>query len=175
MFGSLITKIHILKVRRKLKKCGSNVYFARDAIFNKPENIIIEDNVWIGGNCQLNGGGGIQIGQGTIFAHDVQLLTQNHNYNSADLRFLPYDERNIDKPIIIGEYVWIVARATILPGVSIGDGAVVGACSVVTKDVHPCAVVGGNPATVIKYRDINTYEQLKEANAGYIQHKMEIK
>ena len=51
MFGSLITKIHILKVRRKLKKCGSNVYFARDAIFNKPENIIIEDNVWIGGNC----------------------------------------------------------------------------------------------------------------------------
>ena len=62
-----------------------------------------------------------------------------------------------------------------MPGVSIGDGAVVGACSVVTKDVHPCAVVGGNPATVIKYRDINTYEQLKEANAGYIQHKMEIK
>lgn len=143
MFGSLMTKIYILKVRCTTKKCGSNVYFARDAVFNRPENIIIEDNVWIGGNCQLNGGGGIQIGQGTIFAHDVQILTQNHNYNSADLRFLPYDERNISKPVIIGQYVWIGARATILPGVSIGEGVVIGACSVVTKDIPPYAVVGG--------------------------------
>ncbi|WP_352629335.1 CatB-related O-acetyltransferase [Mesorhizobium sp. M0496] len=55
-------------------------------------------------------------------------------------------------PIVIGNDVWVGARATIMSGVTIGDGAVVAACSVVTKDVPPYAIVAGNPARVIKYR-----------------------
>ena len=171
MIGSMLTRVHMYCTKRKLKKCGSNVYFAKNTIMNVPERIEIMDDVWIQGNCQLNGGGGIQIGQGTIFSHDVQLLTQNHNYNSDDLRYIPYDERNIDKPIIIGKYVWIGARATILPGVTIGDGAVVGACSVVTKSIPSCAVVAGNPAAIIKYRNEDVFNQLMKENAGYIHHK----
>lgn len=171
MVGNVLTQIHMHCTKRKLKKCGSNVFFSRNTIFNVPEKIEIMDDVWIQGNCQLNGGGGIKIGQGTIFAHDVQLLTQNHNYDSDDLMYIPYDERNIDKPIIIGKYVWIGARATILPGVSIGDGAVVGACSVVTKSIPSYAIVGGNPASIIKYRNKNVFERLMVENAGYIKHK----
>lgn len=55
-------------------------------------------------------------------------------------------------PIVLGNDVWIGARATIMSGVTIGDGAVVAACSVVTKDVPPYAIVAGNPARIIKYR-----------------------
>jgi maltose O-acetyltransferase len=57
-----------------------------------------------------------------------------------------------EEPITIGNDVWIGARVTILPGVKVGDGAIIGACSVVTKDVSRYAIIGGNPAQVIKLR-----------------------
>ncbi|WP_442862504.1 DapH/DapD/GlmU-related protein [Bacillus sp. USDA818B3_A] len=83
---------------------------------------------------------------------------------------IPYDLKNIRKPIIIEVNSWIGQRAIILPGVTIGEGAVVGAGSVVTKDVEPCSIVGGNPAKHIKYRDKDVYYKLK--NEGKILRKI---
>ena len=76
------------------------------------------------------------------------------------MRGLPYDERVYDEPVTIGKNCWIGTRCLILPGVTIHDGAVVGAGSVVTKDVPPLAIVAGNPARVIKYRNIDVYQEL---------------
>jgi putative colanic acid biosynthesis acetyltransferase WcaF len=59
-----------------------------------------------------------------------------------------------NKPIVIGPQAWVAARAFISPGVTVGEGAVVGACAVVTKDVEPWTVVAGNPAKFIKKREI---------------------
>ncbi|MBR3611436.1 MAG: hypothetical protein IKL57_08290 [Oscillospiraceae bacterium] len=84
---------------------------------------------------------------------------------------IPYDKRFVEKPVVIGKYVWIGARSTILPGVKIGDGAVIGAASVVTKDVPNGAVVGGNPARIIKYRNMEVYNRLLLEDKGYIKHK----
>ena len=66
--------------------------------------------------------------------------------------------------VTIEDNVWIGGKSIILPGVTIHEGAVIGMGAVVTKDVPKCAVVGGNPAKVLKYRDINQYEQLKKEN-----------
>lgn len=57
-----------------------------------------------------------------------------------------------ERPVHIGDDVWIGSRVTILPGASIGTGAIIGAAAVVTKDVPECAVVGGNPARILKRR-----------------------
>ena len=136
-----------------------------------PENISINDNVHIQPGCKLfAGGGGISIGEGTIFAHEIQVFARNHLYDADDLKYLPYDERFVDAHVEIGRYVWIGARTTILPGVTIGDGAVIAACSVVTRDVPSCAVVGGNPAKVIKYRNTGVYYNLYNADKGYIKN-----
>lgn len=70
--------------------------------------------------------------------------------------------------VVIGENVWVGSSAIILPGITIGEGAVVGAGSVVTKDVPAFAVVGGNPTKVLKYRDIERYNKLKLQDKIYL-------
>lgn len=108
------------------------------------KNIQIGKDVFINSGCRFQDHGGIIIGDGTLIGHNVVLATINH-----DLDPLKRGD-NILAPIIIGERVWIGASATILPGVRIGDGAVVAAGAVVTKDVPENVVVGGVPARVLK-------------------------
>ena len=92
------------------------------------------------------------------------ILSTNHNYEGSKI---PYDEAYIKKSVIIEDYVWFGIGVKILPGVTVGEGAIVGMGSVVTRDVPPCAIVGGNPAKVIKYRDKQKYERLKKEGKVY--------
>ena len=89
----------------------------------------------------------IKIGKNVCIGEDVRLLTGTHDINSSTFKL-------VTKPIIIGDNVWIATGSTVLPGIVIGEGAVVGACSVVTKDVPAWTVVAGNPAKVVKKRDL---------------------
>ena len=70
----------------------------------------------------------------------------------------------IEKEIRIGKCVWFGNRVTIVGNVTIGDGAIIAAGSVVVKDVPKCAIVGGNPARIIKYRDMEHYINLEQKN-----------
>ena len=103
--------------------------------------------------------GGIQIGEYFHTGKGLTVFTTNHNYNSKIS--IPYDEISIVKPVIIKNYVWLGSNVTIVPGVTIGEGAVVGAGAVVSKDVPDFAIVAGNPAKIIKYRDIKLFNELK--------------
>lgn len=87
----------------------------------------------------------IEIGEKTCIGEYVKLLAGYHDISSTNFAFRT-------KPIKIGSCVWIATGAMVLPGVTIGDGAVIAAGSVVTKDVEPWTVVGGNPAKFIKKR-----------------------
>lgn len=158
------------KAIRSKMNCGINVYIDPSVAIYCPRNINIGNNVHIQFGCKFfaSDNGSIKIGEGCIFAHEIQILTRNHNYDSYDLKMIPYDKRYIEKPVIIGEYCWIGARVTILPGVKIGRGAVIAACAVVTKDIPEYAVVGGNPAKIIKYRDKERFEKLLMEDKGYI-------
>ena len=88
--------------------------------------------------------GGIEIGDGALIGHNVVLATINHDLNPKENR------KNHYAPIKIGAHVWIGSNATVLPGVTIGDWAVVAAGAVVTRDVPAMTVVGGVPARVLK-------------------------
>lgn len=165
-------KYQVWRLKARLKSCGDKVYIHPTVQIADPQLVLIGNNCHFQNDCKLFGcGGGIEVGEGTIFSHEIQVFARNHYYDGEDLKLLPYDERYFCKKVVIGKYVWVGARATILPGVTIGDGAVIGAGSVVTKDVPPCAVVGGNPAKIIKYRNIEMYNDLASKNMSYILQK----
>lgn len=108
------------------------------------KNITVGKNVFINSGCRFQDQGGISIGDGTLIGHNVVLATLNHGISP--------DERHdlFPAPIHIGKNVWIGANATVLPGVTIGDNAVIAAAAVVTKDVPANVVVAGVPAKVIR-------------------------
>lgn len=108
------------------------------------KNITIGKNVFINSGCHFQDQGGISIGEGSMIGHNVVLATINHDLEPKN------DRKNHYAPIRIGNHVWIASNAAVLPGVSIGDWAVVAAGAVVTKNVLPYTVVGGVPAKVIK-------------------------
>ena len=161
--------------RRELKKIfvqmnsvGRNVHICNNYSISSPKNMTIGDNVWIGDNFYAKAEGKITIKSGCIISRNCEIWTSNHNYDSEDLKMIPYDKRFILKPVTINENVWIGSKVIIIPGVEIGEGAVIAAGSVVTKNVPAYAVVGGNPAQIIKYRNIEKYEQLKQENKIYL-------
>jgi acetyltransferase-like isoleucine patch superfamily enzyme len=108
--------------------------------------------------------GGVKIGEYFHTGKDLVILTTNHNYEGNSI---PYDETYIKKEVIIKDFVWFGIGVKILPGVTIGEGAIVGMGSIVTKNVPSCAIVGGNPAKVIKYRDIEKFNKLKKEKSFY--------
>ena len=93
-------------------------------------------------DCLMMSRGGITIEDGAMIAANVQLISNNHDLHDRQIL--------ICKPVHIGKNAWIGAGATILPGVTVGGNAVVAAAAVVTKDVPANAIVGGNPAKLIK-------------------------
>jgi acetyltransferase-like isoleucine patch superfamily enzyme len=109
--------------------------------------------------------GGVYIGQYFHVGKGLTIFSTNHNYES-DLS-IPYDATNIEKPVIIKDFVWCGANVTIVPGVTIGEGVVIGAGSVVTKDVPDYAVIGGNPAKILKFRNVELFQKLKEEKKYY--------
>lgn len=120
------------------------------------KNIIIGKDVFINSGCHFQDQGGITIGDGSLIGHNVVLATINHDLNPKN------DRKNHYAPIKIGAHVWIGSNTTVLPGVSIGDWAVVAAGAVVTKDVPPYTVVGGLPAKVLKtIQNVSDKEALK--------------
>jgi acetyltransferase-like isoleucine patch superfamily enzyme len=120
----------------------------------------IGDDLSINQRFLVKGGGPVEIGSHVHFAADVVFITTNHNFDQP--ASLPYDATRIDKPIVVGDCVWFGERVTVIPGVTIGEGAVIAAGSVVTRDVPALAVVGGAPAKVIRERDRAAYEKLRQ-------------
>lgn len=108
-------------------------------------NITVGKGAFINSGCRFQDQGGITIGAGSLIGHNVVLATLNHEMDPAHRKDMH------PAPIIIGCHVWIGANSTVCPGVTIGDGAIVAAGAVVTKDVPANIMVGGVPAKVIKH------------------------
>lgn len=135
-------------VKRIFEKCGNNVNIAKNVYFGKGLNISIGNNSGIGENSYLVTMDKITIGDNVMIGPELMILTGNHGYDDKNKPL--YEQKIITKPVSIGNDVWLGARVTILPGVSIGDRVIVAAGSVVVKDIPPNCIVGGNPAKFIK-------------------------
>lgn len=136
--------------------------YGKDLRVNAP--CIFGGKVILGDNCNFNGmqilgGGTVEIGNNFHSGIECMMITQNHNYEGSRI---PYDSTYVLKHVVIGDNVWFGNRVIVTGNVTIGEGAIIAAGSVVCKDVPPLAIVGGNPAKVIKYRDKEHYYGLKE-------------
>lgn len=148
---------------------GEEVFIHADSTFDYPENIHIADHVYIGPEAYIWAVGGLEIGENVIIGPRVNIHTSNHRYDGATM--LPYDDVSYLEPVRIEKNVWIGANVLICPGITIGEGSVIALGAVVTKDVPKGAVVGGNPARVIKMRDMAHYEKLDREGRHYLKLK----
>lgn len=115
-------------------------------VFN-PSKIRIGDGTIIGYSVFIDGRNHVIIGNNTDIASEVMIYNEEHDIEDPDFCA-------VSAPVVIGDYVFIGPRAIILPGVKIGDGAIVAAGAVVTKNVASSTVVGGVPAKLIKKRQL---------------------
>ncbi len=122
----------------------SSLYAARG-------RITLGDNVFLGDFSSINANDAeISIGSNVAIGPMTLIQGANHEFSRTDIPIV--EQGHIESFVVIEDNVWIAAHCTILPGVRLGGGAVVGAGAVVTRDVPPNAVVGGVPAKVLRYR-----------------------
>lgn len=146
-FGVFSKKFRAFCAKLILSESGKNINIETGADF--AANIKIGNNSGIGKNSVVMSYA--EIGENVMMGEGCFIYTRNHKFDRTDV---PMCMQGFDeyKPVIVSDDVWIGSRVTILPGVKVGKGAVIGAGAVVTKNVPDYAVVGGVPAQVIKYR-----------------------
>ena len=153
----ILRAYRIWSVQQKARACGSRLGI------NGP--VVINSNTFLGNNVNFNGlriegGGKVVIGDNFHSGTECLFITQIHNYDTGTA--IPYDSTYILKEIHIEDNVWLGSRVILLGGVTLGEGAIIQAGSCVVSDIPPCAIAGGHPAKVFKYRDIEHYQRLKK-------------
>lgn len=163
IFSKIQSCIQYYKLSIYENKSGCTIHFVGqgpgELCIGSPENFYIDSTSHLKSNTFIECQGGVTIGRYFHTGRGLTIFSGNHDYES--LESIPYGKTSILKPVIIHDFVWCGANVTICPGVIIGEGAVIGAGAVITKNVPPYAVVGGNPARVLKYRNIDRFNQLK--------------
>lgn len=142
--------IRYIVLKSILPDLGDNVSIHENVYLYSPENLHIGNNVSIHPMCYIDATGGIDIGDDVSIAHSVTIMSSTHNYSSLEISIKDQDVYCINTKI--SDNVWIGAKATILSGVIINSGSIVGANALVSKDVECNMIVGGVPAREIKKR-----------------------
>jgi acetyltransferase-like isoleucine patch superfamily enzyme len=132
-------------------KIGKQVTFYPGIKISTGRNLKLGNQVDLAWGVLITTDGGVEIGDRTLIGYKTQILSKNHVIPKNKSRI--FEAGHIPEKVTISNDVWIGANCLILPGVKIGEGAVIAAGSVVTKDVLPFTIVGGVPARVIKERD----------------------
>lgn len=138
-----------------LGSAGKNCIVEQPLFCTYGYNTTVGDNFFLNVNCKLMDSGKITIGDNVFIAPNVCIITEEHAMDTAQrIQGLEYTH-----PVTIGDNVWICAGVLVLPGVTIGANSVIGAGSVVTKDIPPDSLAVGNPCRVI--RKVNENERLE--------------
>jgi len=130
-----------------LSSHGENILIQHPITVAGASAVTIGNDVSIAAYVHIWGHGGVSIGHRVMIGAHTSITSLTHDYNEDVMRFTV-----VSRPVIIGDDVWIGSNCVVLPGLSIGDGSVLGAGSVVTKDVEPFSIVSGVPARVIGSR-----------------------
>lgn len=162
-YKKLLSLYYTFLVKRKAMGVGKGLKVNYRSSVSK--GTVLGDNVNFNG-MKINGGSAkIIIGNNFHSGHECNIIACYHNYNSDTS--IPYDNTFIDKDVTIEDNVWIGNRVIILGGVTIGEGSIIQAASVVVNNIPKYSIAGGHPAKVFKYRDIEKYKRLKELGKFY--------
>ena len=133
-------------LKKLLKSIGKGVYFEPNFRCEFGYNISIGNNFYANFDCIMLDGGGIEIGDNVLFGPRVGIYTSNHAMDAWERTH----GACYAKPVRIGNNVWIGANVSVLPGVTIGSSSIIGAGSVVNKDIPEGVIAAGNPCKVIR-------------------------
>jgi len=133
-------------ILRKLRSAGDGLNVQEPFYFSSPENISLGSNVSFGAFVHIWGEGGVTIGNNCMIASHSAITSVTHNPANELFR-----SENVMKPVVIGNNVWIGAHTVIFPGITIGDNTIIGAGSIVNRDVESNAVYAGVPAKLLYY------------------------
>lgn len=155
-FSGLSGRLRAALARRLFKKCGKRIIVNTGAVFGTGHLLEIGDDSAINRDCWI--ANDTVIGDDVMMGPKVTILSSSHEFSDTSK---PMREQGAPprRAVVIGSDVWIGTQTIILPGVHIGDHSIIGAGSVVTKDVGPWSVVAGNPARFVRSR-------LQPQNAG---------
>ena len=142
---------------------GEGAVVHKSATFIAPQRAVIGKCAYISSGCCISALGGFHLGKYSGLGAGTKVLTTEHQHSGAES--IPFGKIRFVKPVYIEDYVWVGANVNILPGVRIGEGAIIGLGSVVRRDVPAMAVVMGNPAEIVGYRNKTEFEQLKTKGA----------
>uniref|UniRef100_UPI00366E5B9B acyltransferase n=1 Tax=Acinetobacter junii TaxID=40215 RepID=UPI00366E5B9B len=131
-------------------KIGKRVVFYPNIWVFTGRNLVLGDDVDLATGVLITTDGGVSIGDRTLVGYGTKILSSNHNVPKLPNRI--FDSGHTKAPVVIKNDVWLGANCIILPGVTIGEGAIIAAGSVVTKNVPANVFVGGIPAKIIKER-----------------------
>jgi maltose O-acetyltransferase len=147
---SIFGKFRHVICKQLFAQCGKEARIEPRAFFSSGREVSIGDYSSIGEGTKIRGS--VRIGNHVMMGEEVLIVSWEHDFSRIDI---PMTQQGFQeqKTIVIGDDVWIGSRAILLPGVQVGHGAIVGAGAVVTKDVPEYAIVGGNPAKVIRLRN----------------------
>lgn len=159
LYRSILRLIFSMYFRYKSVECGARLRVNYLSHFG--------GKIHFGDNCNFNGmkvigSGTVKFGNNFHSGSNCSIITQNHNYDSGNS--IPYDDSYILKTVIIKDNVWFGNNVIVTGNITIGEGAIIAVGAVVTKNVPDFAIVGGNPARIIKYRDKDHYLSLKAQN-----------
>jgi acetyltransferase-like isoleucine patch superfamily enzyme len=137
-------------MRYFLRRLGPHTVIQSGLRITNPESVAIGAHCNLAQGIFITGGGGVDIGDWVGFGPDVKIWSVNHRFEDPDR---PWLQQGWDKkPVRIEDDVWLGAGVFVMPGITIGKGAIISACAVVNKTVPPYALVAGNPARVVGWR-----------------------
>ena len=145
--------------KKMIKSYGVKLGVNSLSVSSSKASVVVGDYVNFNG-IRIIGQGGVTIGDYFHSGSNVKIMLGSHDYEYGDA--IPYGNPITTKHVFIDDFVWLGQDVTISGNVHIGEGAIVALGSVVVKDVPAYAIVGGNPAKIIKYRDIDQFKKLKE-------------
>lgn len=135
---------------RRCHRYGRGSIIARGCRVLAPDRLSVGDGVVVARDVTLDARGGMELREGALLGFESILLTETHNSGQMGV---PVQSQGMHRaPVLIGERAWLGMRVMVLPGVTIGADAIVGAGSLVTRDVEPGTVVAGTPARVLRSR-----------------------
>jgi maltose O-acetyltransferase len=136
-------------IKHRLKNCGRNVGIQLPVEFSQPDQIEVGDDVSFAAFVHIWGSGSLRIGNRVMIGSHSAISSVTHDHSSPVMF-----QTVIRRPVEICDDVWLGAHVVVMPGVTIGCGAVVGAGAVVTKNVAPGEIVAGIPAKILKLRQV---------------------
>lgn len=158
LFRRLRSRVASYILHKRCKSCGICVGASRIPHIGSGVSLEIGHHAGFNG-FTATGWGGVKIGNYFHSGTNVKIMLGSHDYDHGDK--IPYGNDYTRKKVVIDDFVWLGSDVTISGNVHIEEGAIVAIGSVVVKDVPRCAIVGGNPAKVIKYRDVDHFDKLK--------------